>query len=360
MLDSVVLTTNQHCSRPHLTKVDGREIEIQTHHHESVNQYRENSSSTTLVREFHLVDVKHVEQLIVSREIEKFKPLRIALEMNSDVISGVYEGGLKVWECTNDLLEYLEKSCTQFDGLNVLDLGSGSGLLGMFALKKRASSVHFQDYNAEVLELVTIPNVMLNEHLNVMGTAKFFAGDWGSLSQILGSYDVILTSETIYNPENYLKLLEVFEKNLQKNGVIFIAAKYHYFGVGGDLTQFENLLQRNGRWTTSTCFCSNEGRLENKGYLGCAMGKARQAAKTEMEKLKLKDMSCLELLKEAAKIIYIVHDEVKDKHFEMELSWVGAVTEGRHQKVPQDVFTEVERYAKSALEEDSDSGNDDM
>lgn len=61
---------------------------------------------------------------------------------------------------------------------------------------------------------------MLNEHLNVMGTAKFFAGDWGSLSQILGSYDVILTSETIYNPENYLKLLEVFEKNLQKNGVM--------------------------------------------------------------------------------------------------------------------------------------------
>lgn len=44
----------------------------------------------------------------------------------------------------------------------------------------------------------------------------------------------------------------------------------------------------------------------------------------------------------------------------MELSWVGAVTQGRHQKVPLDVYAEVERYAKSALEEDSDSGNDDM
>jgi 20S proteasome subunit alpha 7 len=58
--------------------------------------------------------------------------------------------------------------------------------------------------------------------------------------------------------------------------------------------------------------------------------------------------------------IYIVHDEVKDKHFELELSWVGAVTQGRHQKVSQEVFAEVERYAKSALEDDSDSGNDDM
>ena len=33
------------------------------------------------------------------------------------------------------------------------------------------------------------------------------------------------------------------------------------------------------------------------------MGKARQAAKTEMEKLKMADMSCLELIKEAAKML---------------------------------------------------------
>jgi len=96
------------------------------------------------------------------------------------------------------------------------------------------------------------------------------------------------------------------------------------------------------------------------GYYGCAMGKARQSAKTEMEKLKMREMSCAELIKEAAKIIYVVHDEVKDKQFELELSWVGAITQGRHQRVPDNVFAEAERYAKSALEEDSDSGNEDM
>lgn len=58
--------------------------------------------------------------------------------------------------------------------------------------------------------------------------------------------------------------------------------------------------------------------------------------------------------------IYLVHDEVKDKHFELELSWVGSITGGKHQKVPQEVYTEAERYARSALEEDSDSGNEDM
>eukprot|EP00095_Tigriopus_kingsejongensis_P007338 maker-scaffold589_size129586-snap-gene-0.40 protein:Tk07338 transcript:maker-scaffold589_size129586-snap-gene-0.40-mRNA-1 annotation:"hypothetical protein DAPPUDRAFT_306433" len=98
----------------------------------------------------------------------------------------------------------------------------------------------------------------------------------------------------------------------------------------------------------------------NYGYWGCAAGKAKQAAKTEIEKLKLKDMACEDLVKEAAKIIYMVHDEVKDKNFELELSWVSAGTKGVHQKVPQAVFDEAEKFAKAALEEDSDSDEGDM
>jgi len=90
------------------------------------------------------------------------------------------------------------------------------------------------------------------------------------------------------------------------------------------------------------------------GYLGCAIGKAKQAAKTEMEKLTLSSMTCRELIKEAAKIIYIVHDEVKDKSFELELSWIGEHTQGRHERVPKDVYTEAETYAKAALDEDDD------
>jgi len=94
------------------------------------------------------------------------------------------------------------------------------------------------------------------------------------------------------------------------------------------------------------------------GYHGCTIGKAKQAAKTEIEKIKMKEMSTADLVKEVAKIIYTVHDEVKDKAFELELSWVGEVTEGRHQFVPADVFAEAEKYAKSAMEE-SDASDDD-
>ena len=64
--------------------------------------------------------------------------------------------------------------------------------------------------------------------------------------------------------------------------------------------------------------------------------------------------------------IYLVHDEVKDKQFELELSWVGEgecttcmrshdsvtvsiVTNGKHKAVPQEVFQAAEQYAKVSL-----------
>lgn len=93
------------------------------------------------------------------------------------------------------------------------------------------------------------------------------------------------------------------------------------------------------------------------GYFGCAIGKAKQNAKTEIEKLKLSTLSMEQLAKEAARIIYVVHDELKDKHFELELGWVGEKTNGRFELLPQSVLEECENYAKASLQ-DSDSDND--
>eukprot|EP00794_Sanderia_malayensis_P019763 gene19763-21697_t len=91
------------------------------------------------------------------------------------------------------------------------------------------------------------------------------------------------------------------------------------------------------------------------GYFGCAIGKAKQNAQTEIEKLKLSDYTCHEAVKIAAKIVYLVHDEVKDKSFELEVSWVGEASNGRHQSVPKNVIKDAEDLAKKSIEEDSDS-----
>ena len=70
-------------------------------------------------------------------------------------------------------------------------------------------------------------------------------------------------------------------------------------------------------------------------------------------------MECKDLINEAAKIIYMVHDEVKDKMFELELSWVTKDTKGKHATVSDQVHKDAEKFAHDALEEDSDSEGDD-
>jgi len=87
------------------------------------------------------------------------------------------------------------------------------------------------------------------------------------------------------------------------------------------------------------------------GYHGCAIGKGRQAAKTELEKLDLANMKAVDALKEVARIIYSVHDDAKDKDFELEMSWVTKDTHGQHVAVPKDLVLEAEKKAKQALEE---------
>ncbi|XP_003382692.1 PREDICTED: histidine protein methyltransferase 1 homolog [Amphimedon queenslandica] len=171
----------------------------------------------------------------------------------SDLIPGVYEGGLKIWECTHDLLMYLSSNNVDFTGKCILDLGCGAGLLGIHALLNKAREVHFQDYNSEVIDYLTIPNVTLNiskehsENSSVFGKTRFFSGKWSDFKPLdfdsnPMQYDIILTSETIYNSSSHAELLNVLYRHLDKRGFILVAAKTHYFGVGGTLGMFTKLI----------------------------------------------------------------------------------------------------------------------
>lgn len=87
------------------------------------------------------------------------------------------------------------------------------------------------------------------------------------------------------------------------------------------------------------------------GYRGVAIGKGRQLAKTEIEKLKLDELTAEEALVEAARIIHQVHDEAKDKDFELELSWISPASGWKHKTVPKELADKAEARAKEILEE---------
>lgn len=72
-------------------------------------------------------------------------------------------------------------------------------------------------------------------------------------------YDTIVTSETIYNENNYKKLIDIFTKRLTANGTVYVAAKTYYFGVGGGTRQFEEALNKNGQFKSEVCWQSSGG-----------------------------------------------------------------------------------------------------
>ncbi|CAL5413911.1 unnamed protein product [Camellia sinensis] len=158
----------------------------------------------------------------------------------------------------------------------VLELGCGHGLPGIFTGLEGAAVIHFQDFNAEVLRCLTIPNVNANllkksqplatdvSGWNTDAEFRFFAGDWSEVHQILPyvhtnekdhncspglvqsvGYDVILMAETVYSISALPHLYELIKKCLNRlNGVVYMAAKKHYFGVGGGSRRFLSVVDK--------------------------------------------------------------------------------------------------------------------
>jgi len=192
-----------------------------------------------------------------------------------DLVKGKYEGGLKLWECAIDLTKYLVRervveemvTASNSESFRVLELGCGHGVPGIASLmahekmkkdtKNGTKNIRctLADYNEEVLREVTVPNARLN---GVCDQCTFLAGDWDDLiapssnneSQMgaflsKDEFDLILTSDTIYNVDDAKKLAKVIYHCLKKNdnekAIALVAAKRYYFGVGGSTATFMQL-----------------------------------------------------------------------------------------------------------------------
>lgn len=116
-------------------------------------------------------------------------------------------------------------------------------------------------------------------------------------------------------------------------------------------------------------------------FFATAMGKGKNGAKSQLEKLNLETMTCKEAVMEVdcarpipscrrapcalaspthphraapacarqvAKILYAQHDPAKDKPMELELSWICDATDKMHMLVPPEMRAEAETAAKAA------------
>lgn len=127
--------------------------------------------------------------------------------IGSELKSSKPDASLKSWDCSFDLVNILKHEIRDgqlsFRGKRVLQLSCGYGIPGIYACLKGASTVHFQDANAETIRRTTIPNVMANieqarerqsrqpespltpSRQILSPTVHFYAGEYGEVAHVL-------------------------------------------------------------------------------------------------------------------------------------------------------------------------------
>lgn len=94
-------------------------------------------------------------------------------------------------------------------------------------------------------------------------------------------------------------------------------------------------------------------------YFATAIGKAKNGASSELEKIDFTMITCRQAVMLIANIIYKLHDEAKDKEFELDLSWICDASAKRYERVPDDLCREAVVAAKAEKErEEMDEGDD--
>ena len=221
-----------------------------------------------------------------------------------DRVSGVYEGGLKLWDCAVDISAFFLDQCKRHEGdisreirgllvsyiqtghVRFLDLGCGQGLCSLAASHglrhlcdetKAHESCDFQfllqDYDSDVLKKATIPNFELNADAQStpfpMGHFSFIATSWRLFTELLkkqigaNSADIkslklfdpshiIMGSDVLFSPEScaevaWLIIINAisFYHTQPTDGLsplALIGSKKHYFGTNGSVQLFVRLI----------------------------------------------------------------------------------------------------------------------
>ncbi|KAG7696038.1 hypothetical protein KL951_003563 [Ogataea haglerorum] len=242
-------------------------------------------------REF--FDVRHQ---LMSEDAESDELQFLIGSTAEDVRNGVYEGGLKSWECCYDLMHRLQE--VDLSGYKTfLELGCGTSLPSLLVFqsllqhKQTYVNLILTDFNYEVLRLVTVPNLFLTWCLTALSkdelerlqqrpdvegnvrdgeidvtpelVARFnnalreqhvaislISGSWGrqmmtQIDALAQSPMLMVSSETIYSPEHLPVVAQMVSETVQRAGSLaLVAAKDIYFGVGGSLTEFLACLEK--------------------------------------------------------------------------------------------------------------------
>ncbi|XP_078284171.1 EEF1A lysine methyltransferase 3-like [Rhinoraja longicauda] len=128
-----------------------------------------------------------------------------------------------IWEAGIVLCRYFEKKRMNFTGKKVIELGSGTGLVGILVILL-GGEVTLTD-RPNVLNQI-VYNITSNIPSESMARTKVSALQWGKpYDQNASKYDFILGSDIVYDPREYQSLIKTMLYLSNPNTVIYFSSK---------------------------------------------------------------------------------------------------------------------------------------
>ncbi|XP_072347369.1 EEF1A lysine methyltransferase 3-like isoform X1 [Scyliorhinus torazame] len=128
-----------------------------------------------------------------------------------------------IWEAGKVLCRYFENEQIDFSGKKVIELGAGTGLVGILAILLGGDvTLTDRPFVLDQLEY----NVSKNITSDMMPRAKVSALMWGKdHEQFPTDYDYILGSDIIYRPSEFHFLIATLQHLSNQNTIIYFCSK---------------------------------------------------------------------------------------------------------------------------------------
>ncbi|XP_060067340.1 protein N-lysine methyltransferase METTL21A-like [Ylistrum balloti] len=131
-----------------------------------------------------------------------------------------------VWDAAIVLCEYLEKNVELVNGKKVIELGAGSGIVGIVAaLLGGKVTITDLDVALEYINEVVEENLRDKPGLDVQVKGLDWTKDWSKFS---ADYDIVLGADIIYIEELFDDLLKTFLQICHENTVVVLSWRYRY------------------------------------------------------------------------------------------------------------------------------------
>ncbi|XP_067835208.1 EEF1A lysine methyltransferase 3-like [Heptranchias perlo] len=135
-----------------------------------------------------------------------------------------------IWGAGLVLCRFFEKENISFSGKKMIELGSGTGIVGILAILL-GGNVTLTD-KPEVLNQIEL-NVANNVPSSIIQRSKVSALSWGeNHDQFPTDYDIILGSDIVYKKREFHLLLKTLQHLSNQNTIIYICSRMReYMGA---------------------------------------------------------------------------------------------------------------------------------